>query len=310
MSNNSSSPLVSVIIPTYGRSAYLPRCVCSVLEQSYSAVEIFVVDDNNPDTEARRETEKAMEQFADNPKVHYLRHDKNRNGSAARNTGLRVASGKYVAFLDDDDMFVREKIEKCVARMESLDDSYGMCYSRYCIVKPNGTKEVSVENRSGDCYLAALMRTFFICAGSNLFVKKAVADEINGFDESFRRNQDLEFLVRALENYRIDYIDEVLTEIYQAGTRTNRTFEEVDGYSKFFLEKFMPRIDKLDKKSRKRVISVISLERCRVAFVRKKIGAGFKILRENHVSLLYILRYIRYLIKRVVTKTSFGFDGT
>ena len=137
MSNNSSSPLVSVIIPTYGRSAYLPRCVCSVLEQSYSAVEIFVVDDNNPDTEARRETEKAMEQFADNPKVHYLRHDKNRNGSAARNTGLRAASGKYVAFLDDDDMFVREKIEKCVARMESLDDSYGMCYSRYCIVKPN-----------------------------------------------------------------------------------------------------------------------------------------------------------------------------
>ena len=93
MSNNSSSPLVSVIIPTYGRSAYLPRCVCSVLEQSYSAVEIFVVDDNNPDTEARRETEKAMEQFADNPKVHYLRHDKNRNGSAARNTGLRAASG-------------------------------------------------------------------------------------------------------------------------------------------------------------------------------------------------------------------------
>ena len=92
----SEMPLVSVVIPTYSRPTFLKRCIESVLNQTYKNIEIFVVDDNNPDTDARRQTEEVMQQYANNPVVRYLQHEKNRNGSAARNTGWRCASGKYI----------------------------------------------------------------------------------------------------------------------------------------------------------------------------------------------------------------------
>lgn len=310
MNNGNSLPLVSVIIPTYGRPEFITRCIDSALNQTYPNIEVIVVDDNNPDTPERAETEKSMEIYSSNPKVKYLKHEKNKNGSAARNTGIRAASGEYLAFLDDDDEVMPERFEKCINKLESMDDSYGMVYTGYIIQKPNGESEKSSEKRNGDCYLYALMRTFFICAGSNLLIKKSIADEINGFDESFRRNQDIEFLARALEHYKIAYVDEYLLKINQKGTRTKRTYEQVDSCATFFLEKFTPRLNKLDKKDRQRVISVVSLERFRVALFRKKPVRGFKILIENHVSPVYFMRYVRYLTKRVATKSATGFDGT
>ena len=78
----------------------------------------------------------------------------------------------------------------------------------------------------------------FMGSGSNLFLRKKVVDEIGGYDESFQRNQDIEFLVRVLENYKLAYVDEVLLTIYQEGNRINRSFEQIDKYAKYYLEVF------------------------------------------------------------------------
>ena len=94
----SNKPLVSVIIPTYSRPVFLKRCLDSVLNQTYPNIEVFVVDDNNPDTDARSETEKTMEAYKENPRVTYLKHEKNKNGSAARNTGWKASHGEYITF--------------------------------------------------------------------------------------------------------------------------------------------------------------------------------------------------------------------
>ena len=90
--------LISIIIPTYGRPTTLKRSIDSVLSQTYSKIEIIVVDDNNPDTESRKETEEVMSTFSDS-RIKYLKHEHNKNGSAARNTGIRKASGKYIGIL-------------------------------------------------------------------------------------------------------------------------------------------------------------------------------------------------------------------
>lgn len=82
------------------------------------------------------------------------------------------------------------------------------------------------------------MRTMFMGSGSNLFLRKKVVDEIGGYDESFQRNQDIEFLVRVLENYKLAYVDEVLLTIYQEGNRVSRSFEQIDKYAKYYLEVF------------------------------------------------------------------------
>lgn len=302
-------PLVSVVIPTYSRPVYLKRCIDSVLSQTYPNIEIFVVDDNDPGTEARTETEKTMSAYEENDKVTYLQHDKNKNGSAARNSGWRASHGEYITFLDDDDVIAETKIEEQVACLESLDSSWGMCYTGYELIKEHGDNQISSEKRSGNCYVDALMRTMFMGSGSNLFLRKKVVDEINGYDETFQRNQDIEFLVRACEHYKLAYIDKVLLTIYQEGNRTVRSFEQVDGYTKHYLDKFSKRIDQLESAERERVIAVISLERFRVALMKKKVMAGLKILRENHVKLKYKARYIRYLAKRKTTHESYGFDG-
>lgn len=305
----SEMPLVSVVIPTYSRPTFLKRCIESVLNQTYKNIEIFVVDDNNPDTDARRQTEEVMQQYANNPVVRYLQHEKNRNGSAARNTGWKKATGKYITYLDDDDEIANTKIEKQVKCMESLDLSWGACYTGYCLIKEHGANQVSSEKRSGNVYIDALMRTMFMGSGSNLLLRKQVVDEINGYDESFKRNQDIEFMVRALENYKLAYVDENLLIIHQEGNRKNSSFEILDGYAQHYLNKFDSRIKSLSEKDRERVVSVISLERCRVAFYKKEYKKGIEILKKNEVPFKYIARYIKYLFNRVIKHESYGFNG-
>lgn len=300
-------PVVSVIIPTYKRPDMIERAVESVLKQSYPKIEIIVVDDNGENSEMQKLTETAVSEYKE--KIIYLVHSVNKGGSAARNTGWRKASGKYITFLDDDDEIAVTKLESQVKCLESLDDSWGACYTGYRLIKEDGSDQISTENRSGNCYVAALMRTMFMGSGSNLFIRKKVVDEIHGYDETFIRNQDIEFLVRVLEHYKLAYIDEDLLTIYQEGKRPQRTFEQIDGYSTYYLERFKDRIDALPTREREKVLSVISLERCRIAFYMKKYRVGLSILKENKVKLIYRIKYIRYLVKRMITHTSYGFDG-
>lgn len=301
--------LVSVIIPTYSRPVFLKRCISSVMDQTHKNIEIIVVDDNNPDTEARKETERVMKSFADIDNITYIKHEHNKNGSAARNTGWRHSHGKYITFIDDDDAMAPTKIEKQVECLEQLDPSWGACYTGYRLFKEHGDPQISSEKRSGDCYVAALMRTMFIYGGSNLFLRKSVVDEVNGYDETFIRNQDIEFLVRVLEKYKLAYVDEVLLTIYQEGERPNRTFAQLESYAEHYLSKFKERIDRLAPKDKERVYAVIFLERCRGAFYKKEYRKGLKLLRDNKVKLKYQVKYCKYLLHRKLTGKAYGFDG-
>src|SRR5690554_8001037 len=104
--------LVSIIIPTYKQLDKLKRSIDSVLMQSYENIEIIVVDDNGYDSEYSSLVNTLMEEYINNKKVKYIKHKVNKNGSAARNTGIRHSNGDYIMFLDDDDMFVNDKIRK------------------------------------------------------------------------------------------------------------------------------------------------------------------------------------------------------
>ena len=305
---NSNKPLISVVIPTYGRPQNLYRAVMSVINQKYCNVEIIVVDDNNPDTPARAETEKVMGQFTSNPRVIYLQHETNKNGSAARNTGWKASKGEYIAFLDDDDEFLPDKLAMQVECMEALDDSWGACYTGYHILRKNGKVEQSGETRSGNLYVKALMRTLYIMGGSNLFVRRKVVEEIDGFDETFKRNQDLEFLVRILEKYKLACVNQDCLCIHLEVRDNKKTFEEVDAIAVNYLNVFRERIEKLEVQERKKVLAVISIERARVAMQYKMYDDAFQILVQNRVRLDYIVRYAFYIVKRIYNKRSVGFS--
>ena len=168
-------------------------------------MEVIVVDDNDPDTEGRRLTEEKMTQFDNEPRVRYIKHERNKNGSAARNTGARAAKGEYVAFLDDDDEYLPRKIETQLEALEGRDEEWACCYSKFATRKAGGKAVKGHEHREGNLYLEALSRNLWIASGSNLLVRKDAFFDIDGFDESFIRNQDIEFLTRLLKKYKIAY---------------------------------------------------------------------------------------------------------
>lgn len=202
---------VSVIIPTYGKPVYLRESINSVINQTLKDIELIVVDDNDPDTEGRTKTEGLMQSFlqADN-RIHYLKHEHNKNGAAARNTGLAVAKGEYISFLDSDDMYMPTRLEKCVAVMEKASPSVGGVYTG-CEFRRNGkTYNTITDVQPGNFLKETLAGTFMFCTGSNIFVRDSVVKELDGFDEKFLRHQDYEFLVRLFEHYSLAAIQEAL----------------------------------------------------------------------------------------------------
>lgn len=197
---------VSVIIPTYKRSEMLPRAVDSALNQTYKNVQVVVVDDNNPDTEWRKTTSKTMEAYAEDSRVKYVCHEKNMNGSAARNTGIQSADGEIVCFLDDDDWFLPEKIEKQVSYLLSNPQHRAV----YCGWNRNNKKFNS--GKEGDL-------SFELLSGKQLIYTNVIMmwreDAINcgGWDVTFKRHQEAAFMLRYFRaGGTVGYVPEILVE--------------------------------------------------------------------------------------------------
>ena len=118
--------------------------------------------------------------------------------------GETLSAFKLIS-LPDDDVYCPERLEKMCAKMDSLDDSWGACYTGYVKHQANGTEQYSSESVEGDVFVQALMRSFYIGTGSNLFFRRSVIEDIVLFDETFKRNQDLEYIVRVLKKYKIAF---------------------------------------------------------------------------------------------------------
>ncbi|MDO4466482.1 MAG: glycosyltransferase family 2 protein [Bacillota bacterium] len=202
--------LVSIVIPTYSRNDTLVRAITSALNQTHKNIEILVIDDNPVDSEWRKSTSLLMEQYKDDSRIRYIQHAVNLGGSGARNTGIKEAKGEYIAFLDDDDEYLPEKVEKQLNKFISENDSLlGLvyCFSEYF---ENG--KIIFENRNeyrGNCLYEA-MRENCIANTSQWMVKKEIAEKIGGFP-IVPSKQDSQFLLRLLDaGYKLDYVPEVL----------------------------------------------------------------------------------------------------
>lgn len=244
---------ISVIIPTYGIPRLLGNAIRSVQNQTCNDWELIIVDDNNPETEARKSTEALVTTFTQKDKrIHYIKHQKNENGAAARNTGIAQAQGEYIAFLDSDDEYFPERLEKCSQLLDKCDASVAGVYTGCEFRKHGITYNVFRDVRSGNYLTETLACTFMFCTGSNIFVRKSVVDELNGFDKEFLRHQDYEFLVRLFEKYKLKAIPEILVIKNNENLNVPKT-EKIIEIKKQYLTKFASLIDSLPEKERQRV---------------------------------------------------------
>lgn len=298
---------VSVIIPTYKRSDVLARAVNSVLKQTYNNIEIIVVDDNDPNSEYRKETELVMQNFSKYKNIIYLKHSQNKNGSAARNSGIKMSTGNYIAFLDDDDEFLPNKIDLQVKRLEELDNSWGATYTEYKQIENNFVMRSKI-NKEGNLLIDALARNLMLGAGSNLLVRKEVIEDIGLFDESFSRNQDIEFLVRVLKKYKIACVNSYSLIIHREEKATEKVqYEQYIKNDERYLYSFKDSISSLTNKEQKYIYDLIALQRFKFSVMHKNIIDGIKNLKNNNVSFLKTIHFSFYILKRTITKKSYGF---
>ena len=208
------------------------------------SIEVIVVDDNDPQSTFRKHTEELMNQYKDNDKVKYIRHEVNKNGAAARNTGLRAAKGDLIAFLDDDDLFLQGKLTKQVAYLckhPEFDAVY--CHAR----RGNHIASTTVIEGDGSRDILLLQSNFFT---PSLMFRRESLEAIYGFDESFRRHQDYELLLRFFAaGYKIGCVPEVLIEIGLNQGENIPTGEKVNQLKSYFFEKFRSFIDKENKRT-------------------------------------------------------------
>lgn len=236
--------LVSIIIPTYKGEAALARAIDSVLCQSYTEIEIIVVDDNDPDSESRKETERIMSGYTEHTRISYVKHEKNRNGSAARNTGIQYAKGEYIAFLDDDDYYLPNRIEISIGYLQIHPNMDGVCVgvdvidekgNLYFRTKP--IDELKVED--------LLLNEMAIGTGSNIFLKRSIIEKVHGFDTDFLRRQDIEFMIRICQHGKVGWVSEYLIIKSVNGTNNCPSYKKMKTVIEDFSTKFQDEINNL-----------------------------------------------------------------
>lgn len=233
--------MVTVIIPTYKRADYIKRAIDSVLNQTYQDFELIIVDDNNPNTQERKDLEQVIEKYVNNPKIKFIQHDKNKNGAVARNTAIKLAKGEYITFLDDDDFYLKNRLEILVKALEE-NLQYNAAYTGGVILY----KKIFNAVKSGNLQKEVLMQRSFFKTGSNMFFRAEVIKKLNGFDESFKRHQDLEIMVRFFRENKVLAIDKILVVKDNSSRINELNIKKAIHIREKYLKTFQEDIDKYE----------------------------------------------------------------
>jgi len=197
-------PKFSVVIPAYNQAQYLPNTINSILNQTYNNFEIIVVNDASPDN-----TNEVIQQFTD-PRVNLLIHEKNKGLPGARNTGMRAATGEYIALLDADDYFHPQKLEVHAAYLEQHPEIAVTYNSRFDL----NYSDTTIRELFRPPLTVGLMDFIhgFPFAPSDMVIRKSVAEQFGYFDETYiHGGEDLEYPCRlALMGCQFASVDRAL----------------------------------------------------------------------------------------------------
>jgi glycosyltransferase involved in cell wall biosynthesis len=201
-------PEVSVVIPAYKVAPFIVETVDSVLAQTFSDYEIIIINDGSPDTP---ELENALGPYLS--KINYLKQQ-NKGAGAARNAGLRVARGRYVAFLDGDDIWYPQFLEKQLELIKS-DGGYDLVYANALLVGDSpwaGKTYMDRDPSNGPATFEALIGERCLVITSGVLARREPILEVGFFDEGLRNSQDFDLWVRIAKRpgARLNYQRTVL----------------------------------------------------------------------------------------------------
>ncbi len=209
----------SVIIPTYNRILSLKRAMRSVLAQTYTNFEIIVIDDGSSD--GTREYLLSL----NNPRIKPIFLMANKGANAARNTGIKEAGGKYIAFLDDDDEWLPDKLEKQVNILEHNSD-VGIVYSAaYISLKKENIEYNTIPKAKGRIFDDLLVSNV-VGSTSTVILRSELLSVYGAFDERIPSMQDYELWIRLSKHTKVDFVGKPLV-LYSCITKENSISKNV-----------------------------------------------------------------------------------
>lgn len=229
-------PEVSIIIPTYNRAHILPRAIQSILNQTFQNFEIIIVDDGSTD-----HTGDVLEAF-DDKRIIYAKQTENKGEAIARNIGIAMAKGKYIAFQDSDDESLPERIEDEVRILDGSGNGVGIVYSNMLRIDKNGNRIVfkSPHLRPQDEMLYPRgLKYFFknIGIGSSMIRAECFA-KVGHFDSSLKYFVDMDFFIRASKYYAFFHIEKSLLNYYEEASSLEVYLKIIDA-RKAILAKYL-----------------------------------------------------------------------
>ena len=285
---------VSVIITTHNRCELLKNAIDSVLNQTYKNIECIVVDDASTDS-----TELCVKEYVKKG-VKYIKipYEESKGGNYARNVGLNVSTGKYIAYLDDDDEFLKQKIELQESYMEKNKEIGWVTCGR--IINKNNGKYCFFEERIINDKSDYSRNIFSHMVGTtSLFMfKKDFLNKIGAFDENVKYLQDYELSIRAAQESKIGVIQDCLVVYRDNKKDKNRLSNNIDNWynsMKYIEKKHEKLIENLsteEKKQHKLLIYREFVYRCKKQNDRKGI-------RYYHYKMYKLTGEKKYLIKSI-----------
>lgn len=270
------NPLVSCVIPTYKRSDLLNRAVDSVLGQTYSNVEVLVVDDNEKGSAESLTVREIVESYSDS-RVKLVTQPKHINGAEARNAGVRASVGDFIAFLDDDDYWLPTKLEKQVQALNDNPDYAGCSclYSHYS----NDVVVRSCPPYTGDNLHRKILGRDVAVFTSTVILRKDKLLESGLFNNSLRRHQDLQLLLDFTLNNKITVLNEYLVKLY-IDSNINRAndVQRLIEVKRMFFEACSKHLNMYSKKEQRDILAAHYFEIVLVALRGKEYGVVLKYL--------------------------------
>jgi len=230
------APKVSIVCPTFNGATrgYLREAIESALSQRFESYELFIIDDGSTD-----HTRKVCEPYLEDSRVHYI-FQPNRGPASARNAGIRASSGEFICFLDDDDLWKAEKLQRQIEYIDaqlSNFSNWGMVFTWVELIDAQG----NIIGYRGHQQTGLIYRDLFlgniIDATSSVLVKREVLNQVGFFDEKNKQCEDWDMWLKIAKNYYIFPIKEYLVQYREHKGRLSSRNEEAFFYEKAVLKK-------------------------------------------------------------------------
>ena len=263
-------PAVSVITPVHNRASTIRRAIESVKSQTYDNIEHIIVDDGSSD-----DTVEVVREHTTGS-VRLIRFDEQQGANAARNAGIRASSSDIISFLDSDDEYLPQRIERTMDVLKMQPPHCVGVYHSYRVIN-NGKTKTNWRAVNDLVGLDEIRDENIIGGFSATLFRKELFKEVGYLDESMPSSQDYEFYLRALDGYKIRGIDEILVNYYQSSNSISSDIKNRERAHKRLSKKHGSKITNKRKSNQQYAIALLEAEQGNMDTARAKFRRAIKL---------------------------------